>query len=222
MDDCCQNKACEVSVLRARHSRVLWFVLYINASMFVIETIAGLLAHSTSLLADGLDMFGDASVYALTLFAISRSARWQAGAALAKGGFMALFGVGVLTEAVAKIIVPVVPLAGTMGVIGGLALAANLGCFALLYRHRSDNLNMSSTWTCSRNDVIANVGVLCAAAASALLASRWPDIVVGVAIAALFLRSAFSVLRQAKTELGKLSPIPVRRVPRTIDIPIAK
>ena len=197
MGDCCQSKACEVSALGERHSRVLWLVLVINATMFLIETSAGLIAHSTSLLADGLDMFGDASVYALTLFAISRSIRWQAGAALAKGGFMVAFGVGVLAEAISKIAFPVMPSTETMGVIGGLALGANLGCFVLLYRHRADNLNMSSTWVCSRNDVIANVGVLVAAAVSAFLASRWPDIIVGVAIALLFLRSAFGVLRQA-------------------------
>lgn len=222
MSDCCQDKACEISALRAQHSRVLWLVLSINVVMFVIETIAGLVAHSTSLLADGLDMFGDASVYALTLFALSRSARWQAGAALAKGGFMAVFGLGVLVEAASKVIAPVMPSAETMGAIGGLALVANLGCFVLLYRHRSDNLNMSSTWTCSRNDVIANVGVLLAAAASALLVSRWPDIVVGVAIALLFLRSAYGVLREALAALREPPAPSAQHAARTINISIAK
>ena len=222
MGDCCQNKACEVSVLRSQHWRVLWLVLSINAVMFLIETAAGIIAHSTSLLADGLDMFGDAMVYALTLFALSRSARWQAGAALAKGGFMAAFGIGVLVEAGLKIVFPVMPSAETMGAVGGVALLANLGCFVLLYRHRSDSLNMSSTWMCSRNDVIANVGVLFAAATSALLVSKWPDILVGVAIALLFLRSAFGVLRQANVALREPPAIPTGRMPRTIDISIAK
>lgn len=81
-----------------------------------------------------------------------------------------------------------------MGIIGGLALVANLACFVLLYRHRGDNLNMSSTWLCSRNDLIANVGVLLAASGSSLWASRWPDILVGSIIAGLFLHSAFRVL----------------------------
>ena len=209
MSDCCENKSCEVSALRSQHARVLWVVLSINAVMFVVETLAGIAARSTSLLADGLDMFGDATVYALTLFALSRSATWQAGAALAKGGFMAAFGLAVLVEAVSKAVFPVMPSARTMGAVGAVALVANLGCFVLLYRHRSDNLNMSSTWLCSRNDLIANVGVLFAATMSALLASRWPDILVGTAIALLFLRSAVGVLRQAKAALRLTRTVPL-------------
>jgi cation diffusion facilitator family transporter len=221
MTDCCQDKACEIAALRSRHSRVLWIVLSINAAMFVIEVVAGLLAHSTSLLADGLDMFGDALVYGLSLVALTRSVRWQAGAALTKGSFMALFGLAVLGEAVLKIVFPVMPSAQTMGAVGGLALVANLGCFLMLYRHRSDNLNMSSTWVCSRNDVIANLGVLFAAGATALLVSRWPDIIVGVGIALLFLRSAFGVLRQAITALRAPPETPAERPARTVSIPFA-
>lgn len=187
--------------MRANHGRVLWIVLFINTSMFFVEASAGLMAHSTSLLADALDMLGDALVYGFSLFVLARSARWQAGAALAKGLFMLAFGLGVLGEAAYKAVNPVMPSVETMGIIGGLALAANLVCFFLLYRHRSDNLNMRSTWLCSRNDLIANVSVLLAAAASYFFVSRWPDIVVGSLIASLFLGSAFSVLRQAMQAL---------------------
>lgn len=176
---------------------MLWIVLAINALMFAVEGTAGLLAHSTALLADALDMLGDALVYGFSLFVLDRSARWQAGASLAKGAFMLAFGVGVLAEAIHKALVPVMPNAETMGAIGMLALLANLVCFTLLYRHRADNLNMSSTWLCSRNDLIANVGVLMAAAASFLLVSRWPDILVGSLIAVLFLHSAIDVLRRS-------------------------
>lgn len=203
MADCCEDKACEVAALRAGHARVLWIVLAINAAMFLVEGFAGVVAHSTSLLADALDMLGDALVYGFSLFVLGRPARWQAWAALAKGAFMLLFGLGVLAEAAYKVFVPVVPAAGTMGLIGALALGANLVCFSLLYRYRADNLNMSSTWLCSRNDLIANVSVLGAAGATYLMASRWPDILVGVAIAALFLRSAASVLRDSRKELRK-------------------
>jgi cation diffusion facilitator family transporter len=197
MANCCEDKSCEIAVMRANHGRVLWLVLIINVAMFFVEGWAGLLAHSTSLLADALDMFGDALVYGFSLFVLGRSARWQAGAALAKGGFMLAFGLGVLGEAAHKVLYPIMPGVETMGIIGGVALAANLVCFFLLYRHRGDNLNMRSTWLCSRNDLIANVSVLLAAASSYLLASRWPDIVVGSLIASLFLGSAFSVLRQS-------------------------
>jgi cation diffusion facilitator family transporter len=197
MTHCCEDKSCEITALRQRHSRVLWIVLVINTAMFFVEGTAGLLAHSTSLLADALDMLGDALVYGFTLFVLKRSARWQAGAALVKGVFMLAFGLGVLGEAAYKAVVPLMPGVEMMGLIGGLALLANLVCFLLLYRHRTDNLNMSSTWLCSRNDLIANVGVLCAAGSSYLLASRWPDIGVGSLIALLFLHSAFGILRQS-------------------------
>ena len=124
---------------------------------------------------------------------------------MAKGAFMLIFGLGVLGEAAHKALHPVMPSVETMAVVGGIALAANLVCFFLLYRHRSDNLNMSSTWLCSRNDLIANVGVLVAAAASYLSVSRWPDIIVGVIIASLFLSSAIRILRQASQAL-RFSP----------------
>jgi len=169
--------------------------------MFVVEGAAGLAAQSTALLADALDMLGDALVYGFSLFVLARSARWQAGAALAKGAFMLAFGLGVLAQAVYKMIVPVMPQVETMGIVGSLALAANLVCFFLLYHHRADNLNMSSTWLCSRNDLFANAGVLIAAGASYLVASRWPDIIVGLLIAGLFLRSSVAVLRQSIIEL---------------------
>ena len=205
MASCCEEKGCEVTALRESHARVLWMVLGINALMFVVEGTAGLLAHSTSLLADALDMLGDALVYGFSLFVLARSVRWQAGAAVAKGGFILAFGLAVLGEAAYKVFHPVMPGVETMGIVGTIALAANIVCFSLLYRHRADNLNMSSTWLCSRNDLIANVGVLVAAGAAYLLASRWPDIVVGCIIAVLFLRSAFSVLRDAARALWPTS-----------------
>ena len=208
MADCCQNKACEITAMRESQARVLWIVLAINASMFLVEGAAGILAHSTSLMADSLDMLGDALVYGFSLFVINRSERWRAGAALAKGLFMLLFGLAVLGEAVHKSIYPVLPDAWTMGVVGLVALGANIVCFFILYRHRSFNLNMSSTWLCSRNDLIANTGVLIAAAVGAVLASHWPDIIVGVAIAGLFLKSAFTVLSQSIAGLSKSSTSP--------------
>ena len=207
MTTCCEKKTCELTAMRESHSKVLWIVLAINAVMFVVEGSAGFLAHSTSLLADALDMLGDALVYGFSIFVLARSLRWQAGAALAKGGFMIVFGVGVMAEAVHKILYPVMPGVETMGIIGCIALAANLVCFFLLYRHRGDNLNMSSTWICSRNDLIANVGILIAAASSYLLVSRWPDILMGGIIAALFLSSAWGVIHQSVTELRLLRPL---------------
>jgi cation diffusion facilitator family transporter len=223
MAGCCEDKSCEITAVQERHGRVLWVVLIINAMMFLVEGVAGLTAHSTSLLADALDMLGDALVYGFSLFVQVRSARWQAGAALAKGGFMLAFGLGVMGEAVSKVLSPVMPGVETMGVIGGLALVANLVCFILLYRLRSDNLNMRSTWLCSRNDLAANVGVLVAAAGSYVLMSPWPDMLVGAVIASLFLGSALQVLRQSLQALRTpLAAVQHPVEPMTMRLPQAK
>jgi cation diffusion facilitator family transporter len=197
MADCCENKSCEISALRVKQGRVLKTVLFINAAMFLVEGSAGLLANSTSLMADALDMLGDAMVYGLSLYVLTKDQRQQARVALVKGGFMLLFGLFVLGDAAHKIFFSVLPDAATMGIIGTVALAANLVCFLLLYTHRADNLNMSSTWLCSRNDLFANIGVLAAAALSYVFVSQWPDILVGAVIAGLFLKSAWHVIRQS-------------------------
>src|SRR5258705_8925950 len=176
-------------------------VLAISGVLFVVEAGAGLLAHSTALLADSLDMLGDSLVYAFSLYVLWRSAEWSATAAVLKGMVMAAFGIGVLAEAVYKATAAIVPSAGTMGIIGALVLLGNGICFLLLFRHRSDDLNMRSTWLCSRNDIIANLSVLVAAIGVKVFDASWPDIAVGVAIAALFLKSAFTVLRESFLEL---------------------
>ncbi|WP_148864242.1 cation transporter [Marinobacter fonticola] len=200
MDSCCENKAGELAHLREKQARVLYVVLGINAVMFFFEFISGWLANSTALLGDSLDMFGDASVYALTLYTLHRSARAKASAALAKGVFMLLFGLVVIGDAVRKSLLGVIPEANWMGVVGLIALAANTVCFLLLYSHRSDDLNMRSTWLCSRNDLVANTSVIAAAVLVALTGTLWPDVVVGIAIAGLFLHSAWQVLTEAWRE----------------------
>ncbi|PPC93678.1 MAG: cation transporter [Methylotenera sp.] len=210
MANCCEDKSCEIDALREKHSRVLKIVLVINAVMFLVESTTGWLAHSTSLMADGLDMLGDALVYGMSLYVLTRSQQQQAKVALAKGGFMMLFGLFVLGDAIYKAIHPVLPDAVTMGVIGALALIANLVCFILLYTHREDNLNMSSTWLCSRNDLFANVGVLVAAGLSYVFISKWPDIVIGTAIAILFLKSSWSVIKEAIDAIKQPEPIGVQ------------
>jgi cation diffusion facilitator family transporter len=199
MDDCCSAKTCELDGLAAdpRQRRVLIAVLVINAVMFVTEFTAGVVAGSTALMADAVDMLGDAFVYGLSLFALSRGPRWKAGAALAKGGFILLFGGGIAVEVAVRLLTGAPPSSGLMLAFGGLALCANVVCLSLLWRYRATDVNMSSTFECSRNDVIANVGVLAAAGGVALFHSPIPDLMVGSVIAALFLRSAIRVLRQA-------------------------
>jgi cation diffusion facilitator family transporter len=204
MDACCDTKAEELNTLREKHRRVLILVLAINAVLFIVEAIAGFLAHSTALLADSLDMFGDALVYGFSLYVLWRSAESKAMAAMLKGTIMAVFGIGVLFEAIHKMVAGVVPVAETMAIIGILVLLGNGLCFLLLFRHRSDDLNMRSTWLCSRNDILANLSVLIAAAGVKVFDSSWPDILIGAAIAVLFLRSAYTVLHESVAELHKL------------------
>ena len=205
MASCCNDKACEIEALRNRQSSVLKIVLVINAVMFAVELSAGLISGSVSLVADSLDMLGDALVYGFSIYVVARGAKLKAIAALFKGGIMAAFGFFVLGQAIYRILFPHVPVFEAIGAIGLLALAANSLCLFLLWRHRADDINMSSVWLCSRNDIIANVSVLIAAGGVWFTHSGWPDILVGLALAALFLRSALFVLRGAITELRAIN-----------------
>ena len=201
MDNCCQDKSCELEALRGHQSKVLWIALAINGAMFGLEFFVGLLAGSTSLLADSLDMLGDALVYGFTLYVVGLSARWQASAALLKGIVMAGFGIMVLAQAGYHLMSPEVPDFRIMGATGVLALLANGTCLILLTRRRNDDLNMRSTWLCSRNDIIANVGILIAAVGVLASGSRWPDLAIGLLITTVYMRSAVYVIRQATTAL---------------------
>jgi cation diffusion facilitator family transporter len=211
MSDCCLDSACAVERLRARQRTTLLWVLWINVVLFFTEGAAGLLASSTALMADALDMLGDALIYGFSLYVVSRGALWKARAATLKGWIMFLFGIGVLSQALYKMLVPELPHYPTMGFVGALALAGNALCLWLLWRHRTEDVNMRSVWLCSRNDIIANVAVLGAGAAVWAMHSRWPDILVGLAIAALFLSSSVHVLREAAKErrIAKADPGPV-------------
>lgn len=201
MADCCSHLGCELEQLRQRRRATLRIVLGLNAAMFAVEALSGLAAGSTALLGDSLDMLGDALVYGFSLYAVDRGVLWQARAALLKGAIMAGFGLLVLGEALYKLLFPALPEAAAMGGIGLLALAVNGLCLALLWRHRSDDINMRSVWLCSRNDIVANTAVLAAAGGVWGLGSPWPDLLVGVGIAALFLRSARHVLGEARALL---------------------
>lgn len=198
-DDCCSKKGDTIAELgrKTNQRRVLIIVMMINFAMFFAEFGGGLLARSSALMADSVDMLGDAIVYALSLYALSRGPRWEAGAALAKGGMILIFGIAIIVEIVNKIVNGVPPSSTLMLIFGSAALVANLTCLALLWRFRAENVNMSSTFECSRNDVASNVGVLMAAGLVADTGAAWPDIAVGAIIALIFLRSAWRVLAEA-------------------------
>ena len=201
MKDCCEVRA----DIPEQQRRVLRIVLWINIAMFLMECVAGVIANSTALLADSVDMLGDAIVYGFSLYVIARGTVWQARAALLKGLVMAVFGLGVLVQVVVKLLAGLTPSAEVMGGIGVLALVANAVCLALLWSRRTDDINMRSAWVCSLNDVGANAAVLMAGAAVALSGSGWPDILVGLLIAAMFGASATSVIRSA-TRRSRIVP----------------
>jgi cation diffusion facilitator family transporter len=202
-DHCCQAKGAELEklALQADQRRVLIVVLVINAVMFVAEFGAGLVAGSAALMADATDMLGDALVYGVSLYAIARSGRWKAGVAAFKGAFILLLGLGILVNVAIKIQSGVPPSSTLMLAFGGLALVANLVCLRMLWRFRRQDVNMASTWECSRNDVISNIGVLAAAGLVAATSSPWPDIVIGLAMATVVLRSAVRVLGDSIPQL---------------------
>lgn len=200
MSGCCDT-SCAVEAQGARQRSTLRAVLGINAVMFVAVLAAALYASSSALLADSLDNFGDAVTYAISLYAISRGAAVKARVALFKGVLILLAALAVAGQVAYKLVVPVTPVFEVMGAFSLLALAANGLCLFLLWRHRHEDVNMSSVWECSRNDVATNLSVFVAAAGVWLTHSGWPDIVVALALVALLLRSAVRVIGSALREL---------------------
>lgn len=204
-DSCCQNKAAALERLQQKQRTVLWIVLVINVVMFGVEFVAGLRAASLSLTGDSLDMLGDALVYGSSLYVLGMGAKAQARSALFKGGIMFLTAIAVFARATYQLFTATVPEVSVMGWIGVLALVANLVCLALLTRHRDDNINMSSVWLCSRNDIIANTSVLVAAALVAWSGTFWPDFAVGMMLTGVFAKSAGTVLSKSWREFQHAS-----------------
>jgi Co/Zn/Cd efflux system component len=175
--------------------------LLLNAGMFCVEVALGVAAGSAALLADAVDFAGDATNYALSLGALALMPAWRPRVALAKGYAMGAFGLFVLGVTAWHALRGTVPEALTMGAVGFLALAINVGVAVLLYRYRSGDADMRSVWLCSRNDAIGNVAVLLAAAGVLGSASGWPDWIVAALLAGLALTSSASVVRLARREI---------------------
>jgi Co/Zn/Cd efflux system component len=184
-----------------RYRRVLWAVLALNGTMFLIEIIAGVAAGSASLQADALDFLADATNYGISLFVVGMALRYRASAALVKGVTMGLFGLWVLGTAFWHAASGTVPEAATMGAVGVVALLANAASFALLWVYRSGDSNMRSVWLCSRNDVIGNFAVLLAALGVFNSGKGWPDIFVALVMACFALQGAWLVIRLVRAEL---------------------
>ncbi|MCC6330179.1 MAG: cation transporter [Acidobacteria bacterium] len=200
MGDCCE-KDDAIDALRERQSSTLKIVLAINISMFVAGIGAGIYAGSSALLSDSLDNLGDAMTYGLSLYVVYKASRAKAQVAFFKGGLILLAALIVLGQVIYKLIVPTVPIFEIMGVVSLFSLAANSVCLFLLTRHREDDVNMSSVWECSRNDIASNISVFLAAGAVWFTQSGWPDIVIALCLVGLFLRSAIRVFTSAAREL---------------------
>jgi Co/Zn/Cd efflux system component len=202
MKSCCESNSA-LEALRDQQRGTLVNVLWINAVMFVAIAIAAFYGRSTALLSDSLDNLGDALTYGLSLFAVSRGPATKARVALFKGGLIFLAASLVVAQVVHRLISPVLPSYEIMGVFSIAGLAANSMCLFLLWRHRQDDINMSSVYECSRNDIAANLSVFIAALGVWAFSSGWPDVVVGALLAGLLLNSSARVIKGALSELGQ-------------------
>jgi len=204
--DCCGHGA-TFEGLSADYKRRLWLVIAINGAMFLVEMGAGALSGSQALQADALDFLADAATYGLSLAVIGASIRVRARAALVKGISLTLMGLWVFASTAYHVFVLGVPRAEIMGVIGFLALAANVASVVILMRYKDGDANVRSVWLCSRNDAIGNIAVMLAALGVWATSTRWPDLIVATIMAGLFLWSSAQILRQAVRELrtGEIS-----------------
>jgi hypothetical protein len=178
-----------------QEARVLKSLLGINAVMFIVELVTGWLAQSTGLVADSLDMFADAAVYGLALFAVGRAAGHKMRAARLSGWLQVLLALGAMSEVLRRLVAGSEPEPPLMMSIALMALLANLTCLALLSRHREGGVHMKASWIFSTNDVLANLGVITAGLIVGMTGSRYPDLVIGAIISVLVLNGARRILR---------------------------
>jgi len=196
MSDC----DCEVEMASREQSRVLWILLSINALMFVAEMTAGILAESMGLIADSLDMLADATVYGIGLYAVGRAAQTKIHAASLSGVFQVLLAVGVAVEVARRLLFGSEPEALFMIAVSIVALLANVVCLALIAKHKDGEVHMRASWIFSKNDVIANVGVIVAGVLVHFFASPLPDLVIGALISFVVLRGGLAIVADARAE----------------------
>ena len=191
---------CEVEIKDQSQRQVLYWLLGINATMFVIEMGIGLLADSTALIADSLDMLAGAVVYGVALYAIGKSLLHKANAARISGFFQMALGVLIIIDIVRRSIYGSEPVSGLMMAMGAVALVANVICLVIIRKQRNEEVHMRASWIFSANDVIANLGVISAGVLVFWLDSRWPDLVIGVIVSCVVLRGAKMILEDAGNE----------------------
>jgi Co/Zn/Cd efflux system component len=189
---------CEVEIKDKSERRVLVALLLINGIMFVAEFGVGWWAQSTALIADAMDMLADAMVYGVGLYAVSKSLLVKVHAARLSGSLQIILGLLVLVDIVRRIIVGSEPVSALMMGMGAIALVANITCLILIAKHREGEVHMRASWIFSKNDVIANLGVILAGGLVAWSGSRLPDLVIGLVVAMIVIRGGFLILQDAK------------------------
>jgi cation diffusion facilitator family transporter len=196
MSDC----DCNVEVDSREQSRVLIILLAINAVMFVVEVVAGIIAESTGLIADSMDMLADATVYGIGLYAVGKAASAKIRAAFVSGYFQMGLSLIVLFDVIRRVLFGSAPEPAYMVLVGLVALAANVYCLSLIAKHRDGGVHMRASWIFSRNDVIANAGVILSGGLVYATGLRWPDLVIGAVIAYIVFRGARTIIADARHE----------------------
>jgi len=191
---------CEVEIKDASQKRVLYWLLGINATMFFVEMTVGILADSTALIADSMDMLADAVVYGIGIYAVGQSILYKAKAAQISGYFQLLLGVIILIDITRRLFLGSEPISSLMIGMGFIALIANVACLVIIRNHKNDEVHMRASWIFSANDVIANMGVIIAGVLVVWLDSRVPDLVIGCIVSIVVLRGAWMILKDAKQE----------------------
>lgn len=197
------DKSPDLSHVTPAYKRALWLVVLLNAGYGIIEIVGGFIAGSQALKADALDFLGDGLISFLGLIAISWGLAARAKAALLQGIFLGLLGLGVLVMTAYRVLFLQQPEAELMGILGLVALAVNVAAAVILLPHRHGDANVKAVWLFSRNDAIGNVAVVVAAGFVAWTRTPWPDLVVAVIIAGLFLHSSYAIIRDAQADLTR-------------------
>lgn len=191
---------CDIEINNKEQSRVLIILLAINAVMFVVEITLGILSESTALIADSLDMLADATVYGIGLYAVGRALSAKIRAAHLSGVFQVILGALVFIDVLRRFVWGSEPESLMMISIGAIALVANIICLKLISKHREGEVHMRASWIFSKNDVIANLGIIVGGLLVYVLDSRFPDLFIGLAISAIVIRGGIHIFKDARKE----------------------
>lgn len=182
---------------------MLMILLGINAFMFLVEITLGILSESTALIADSLDMLADATVYGIGLYAVGRPLSAKIRAAHISGIFQIILGASVFVDVFRRFVWGSEPESLFMIAVGTAALVANVICLQLIAKHKEGEVHMRASWIFSKNDVIANLGIIIGGVLVYTLESRYPDLLIGLAISIIVIRGGIDIIKDASNEKCK-------------------